>query len=453
MAIKRSQLLLKAGEEHDRCIQPGRRFSLFVAILWLCISGVTAQAQFVRIGPFDFGASADLDLIYSTNVEGVRPGATDKEMKDYYAVASFNLASSSTSFRNSAIDLSTGITVERHLRRADLDTTSDPFGQGQIDTAFELGRYTLRLNLANQTTFEEKEGTYTPSGSRNKRDVRTVTDYGAELEWKRNDLTVAGGATGSRERHREDEFKVADQNKYSTYLNGDWQFSERLGLNFAYKREKTDLINVEDSCDGWDEKTTVGLEFMILERPHLTYTLGAEKSKVQDEEIGWEPTHTLTLDDHFEFSPRTRLSGNVSYKYADKYADDEVALTCNAVLENELSRTAQQSLRVSKQPAGTFGSTEKTDVTSVDYVFRKDDLFIYNLNFTFNASYKHNRPMGEGAGEIEDITRVSPELSWNRAVSRKINRTLSYLYRWEHSSLESENLTEHRVTLSYTYTF
>lgn len=443
----------KISEEQNPCFQPGGRFSLFVAILWVCISGVSAQAQFIRIGPFDFGAGADLDLVYSTNVEGVRPGATDKEMKDYYAVASFNLASSSASFRNSSIDLSTGITVERHLRRTDLDTTSDPFGQGQIDTAFELGRYTLRLNLANQTTFEEKEGTYTPSGSRNKRDVRTATDYGAELQWKRNELTVAGGASGSRERHREDEFKVADQNKYTAYLNGDWQFSQRLGLNFAYKRDKTDLVHVEDSYSGWDEKTTIGLESMILERPHLTYTLGAERSKVQDEEIDWEPTHTFTLDDHFEFSPRTRLTGNISYKYTDRYADDEIALTCNVVLDNEFSRTAQQSLRVSKQPAGTFGSTEKTDMTSVEYLLRKDDLFIYNLNFTFSASYKHNRPMGEGAGEIENITRLTPELSWSRAVSRKINRTLSYLYLWEHSNLESENLTEHRVTFSYTYTF
>lgn len=420
------------------------------------LPGVAAHAQFIRIGPFDFEATAEMDGIYSTNVEGVRPDTTNKEMKDYYIIASFDLTSTVNLFRNSVIDLSTGVTVEKHARRDDLDTLSEPFGYGRLDTAFEFGRYTLRLNLANETTSETKDDTYVPSGVKKTRDVSNVTDYGAELEWKRNDLTIVGGYNGSRERHQDEQFKVGDQNTYESYLNADWQFSERLGLHYAYTRDKTELLNVTDSFSGWDEKHTVGLEFEILERPYFTYTLGMEKSSVQGETIDWEPTHTLAVDDQLEFSKTLRLKGNVSYKYADKYAADEIALTCEVTLEQDITGTAQQSLSLTKQPAGTFGSTEKTDVTAVDYIFRKNDLFIYNLNFTFDASYTRNEPMDDDStdtAEPENVTKIKPGFSWDRAVSRKIKRSIEYSYTWEHSNLESENLTEHRVTLSYSYTF
>lgn len=427
--------------------------NLLVAVLLFGLPGVAAHAQFIRIGPFDFGAVAKVDAIYTTNVDGVRPDATDKEMKDYYATASFDLTSAVALFRNSKVDLSAGVTVEKHARRDDLDTLSEPFGRERIDTEFEFGRYTLRLNLANETTTATKEDTYVPSDIQKKRDVSNVTDYGAELEWKRNDFTIIGGFDGSKTRHQDDEFKTDDQDKMSYSLTADWQFSERLGLSYAYKREQNKLINDPESYSGWDERHTVGLEFEILERPYLTYTLGAEQSKVQGETINWEPTHTLTLDDHVDFGRTLRLNGNVSYKYAQKYAADEIALNCNVALEHDMSRTAQQSLTLIKQPAGTFGSTEKTDVTSLEYAFRKNDLFIYDLNFTFNASYAHNKPMGDDASEPENITKVEPGLAWDRKISRKVTRSLAYLYSWEHSNLLSENLTEHRVTLSYTYTF
>lgn len=418
-----------------------------------CLPGVAAHAQFIRIGPFDFEARAGLAGIYTTNVDGVRPDATDKEMKDYYAVASFDLTSSTTMFRNSKVDLSTGVTVEKHAKRSDLDTLSEPFGVGRIDTEFEFGRYTLRLNLAHDVTTETREDTYEPSSVKKKRDIQHITDYGAELGWQRNDLKVLTSVNGSKTRHDDAAYQIDDQDTMDYVFSADWQFSERLGLSYAYKRNKTEMINQPESYSGWDERNNVGLTFEILERPHFTYTLGAEQSSVQGETIDWEPTHTFTLDDHIDFSQRTRLRGNVSYKYAQKYAADEIALTCDVVLENDLSHTAHQSLTLSKQPAGTFGSTEKTDVTSVGYDFQKKDLFIYNLNFTFAASYKHNRPIGEGSGEIENVTIVTPQLSYDRAVSRKINRSLAYQYHWEHSNLQSENLTEHRVTLKYTYTF
>ena len=434
-----------------------------------CLPGITAHAQFIRIGPFDFGASTKLGGVYTTNVDGARPDATDKEMEDYYATASFDLTSVANFFKDSSIDLGMGMTIERHANRKDLDaTTSDPFGRGRIDTEFQFGRYVLRLNLASDTTLAEKEGTYVPMSSTTSRDVNTVTDYGAELEWQRNDLTVAAGFNGSMERHQDAQFKSGDQNTYASYLNADWQFSKRLGLSYAYKRDKTEILNGPTNSPSeagapstWDERHTVGLTFEILERPNFTYTLGAEQSAVQGETINWEPTHTFALNDELELSKTLRLSGDIQYKYAQKLAADEVALTGNLTLDNEVSRTVRQSLAMNKEPANTFGSTTKTDVTGVDYTFTKDDLFIYNLTFTFAVGFTYNKPMDTPQSEAQGETLGGPEGIWtydvglahDRALSRKLNRTLGYTYHYEKSDLIAENLAEHRVTLDFTYTF
>lgn len=430
----------------------GAGFRGLFVLAFFCLSGAAANAQFIRIGPFDFAATAGLDLIYTTNVDGVRPDQTTKEMEDYYAVASFDLTSTTTIFKDSKLDLSTGISIEKHARRDDLDTLSEPFGRGRVDTEFNFGRYTLRLNAGSETTTETREDTYVPTDIKKKRDVNTITDYGADLEWQRNDLTLRAGAGGSMERHREQEFKVGDQDTYSWSLGADWQFTERVGLIYTFDRDKQDLINQPDSYKGWDEKQSIGLEMEVWERPHFTYTLALEESTVQGDTIDWQWTHTFAVDDGIDLSRTLRLSGRVSYKYAQEYQTDEIALTGDIKLDHELSSTAKHSLSLNKEAAGVFGSTQKIDVTGLDYAFTKRDLFIYNLNFTFNASFTRNKPI-EGDGETEDVTVISPELSWERAVSRKLTRSLAYVYDWEHSTLFSEDLTEHRVTLSYTYTF
>ena len=437
------------------CLRPGAGARIAVAAAALLFLPCTiTHAQFIRIGPFDFGATAKLGGVYTTNVDDVRPSGTTKEMKDYYATAAFDLASSDTLFQNFTVDLSTGVTVERHARRKDLDTTSDPFGRGRIDTEFQFGRYTLRLNLASDTTFAERQGTYVPSGSNSTRDVNTVTDYGAELEWKRNDLTVVGSFDGSRERHRDAQFRSGDQNTYSGSLNADWQFSKRLALSYAYKREMTELLNgPTNSFSGWNERHTVGLTFEILERPNILYTLGAEQSSVQGEKINWEPTHTLALRDGLDLTKTLRLTGDAQYKYARRLASDEIAFTCKLGLENEVSRTVHQSLSLTKEPANTFGSTAMTDVTAVDYDLTKKDLFIYNLTFSFDVGFANNKPMGAALGETESVWTYDVSLAHDRALSRKLNRKLAYTYHCEKSSLIDENLVEHRVTLDFTYTF
>jgi hypothetical protein len=128
---------------------------------------------------------------------------------------------------------------------------------------------------------------------------------------------------------------------------------------------------------------------------------------------------------------------------------------------------------MNKQPANTFGSTTKTDVTGVNYSLTKQDLFIYNLTFVFSVGYTYNKPMetaatettteqqsegvtgepGEPTASAESIWSYDVSLTHDRALSRKLHRSLGYTYHFEKSSLNPENLTEHDVTLDFTYTF
>lgn len=67
--------------------------------------------------------------------------------------------------------------------------------------------------------------------------------------------------------------------------------------------------------------------------------------------------------------------------------------------------------------------------------------------------WSQNKPMGEGAGPTEETTSYTAGLSHSTAVSRRLNRNVSYEYRWSKSNLDDEPVLEHRVTLGFTFTF
>jgi hypothetical protein len=61
--------------------------------------------------------------------------------------------------------------------------------------------------------------------------------------------------------------------------------------------------------------------------------------------------------------------------------------------------------------------------------------------------------MGVDAGDPEKTWTYTGDLTWTRKVSRKMERAISYRYRRESSDVEDEDLQEHRVTVSYIYSF
>lgn len=426
-------------------------FLLVVALL-LLLPGV-ASAQFLRIGPFDFTAKATLGGVYTTNVEQERESEATEERQDYYIITGLDLASRAEMSPSTALDIETGISIEEHANRKDLNDASDPFGRFRLSSMTELGRYTLNAFGGFERTSESSEDTYDPEG-RKKRDVRDESEYGAGLKWERGGLTVEGTFDFTSERHADEEYQDADQDEQTLNLMANWRIMKDLGVSYTMERTKTDILNDPDSDAGWESTETVSLDWLlpILKRPSLTYSLGLEKEDTDEEKGEWEPIHTLNLSDMWDLSPVLKLSVSAMYSYEQNPEENDISFTCMASLEHDIGRTAMQMLSVTKEPVSTLGSTAETDNTAVHYNFTKRDLFVYNLTWTVDVDYSLDEPL-DSAEESETTWTYGMGLTHSRALTRKIERQLAYRYDREDSSLEDEILDEHRVTLSYVYTF
>ena len=418
--------------------------------LFLILCGKPAMAQFLRVGPFDFYGSADLEGVYSSNVEQERPSEATAERTDYYYVVGLDLSSKATLAPRTTLSLKTGISVEQHEKRPDLNNSSNPFGLLELSSMTELGHYTLNLDASYERTSESADDKYVPGG-RKKRDVSDKYDFAVDLEWKREALKFGLGYSFSRERHDDEEFKDGDEDEYKLTFSALWNMTRRVSLSYDYEHDKDITVNDPECYKGWDDKHNIGLEFMLLERPNLTYTFGYEKEEDEGEPGEWEQTHTLMVADSWEFSRTLRASLNASYKHEEQEESNDVAFQYGGMLEHDISRTARHILSVSQEPVDTLGSTADTKKTTVGYLFTKSDLFIYNLNLTAGVTYERDVPKEEGETEKKWTYDVS--LEYVRALTRKLQRTLEYAYHREDSNLEDEILDEHRVTLSFDYTF
>lgn len=479
-----------------------------VAVSALLLSAPASPAQFLRLGPFDLAADATLDLIYSTNVEQERASDAKEaghDTEDYYYVVGLDLNSLAAMAPSTTLTLDTGISVEQHANRPDLDNSSNPFGRLSLLSVSELGHYRFDGYGRVRREIDYHEDTYVPGG-RTQRDVSDTWEYGLAAGWDRNSVRFAAGYDFSAERHQEPEFQDADQDETTMTLEAGWKPMKNLGFRYDFERTRTEFISErleakgegdtagsgepEEEEDGeivplataqpadeeaWRDTETIALDWLlpIIKRPSLTYSLGLEKEDTTEEQGTWEPTHTLTLDDTWDIkTPQAALSISVlaAYNYEVNPEENDISFTYGLRLVHDLSGTANHSLLLSREPVDTFASTADTDTTTVHYNFTKRDLFIYNLTLSLDIEWERNEPLGEeqavtiveeesvlvipaAQDQVETIWTYAVTLSYSRAVTRKLRRTIEYAFDYEDSSLETEMLDEHRVTLSYIYTF
>jgi hypothetical protein len=427
-----------------------------VGVILFGLGGSVASAQFLRIGPFEFDASVSLEGIYTSNVDEMRPDAYKDglAMEDFYTVASLDLTSDAPLGPNLSVAIDLGIEVEKHLNRDDLDTYifKNPLGNLNLSTTARPGHYQIDLNIRQEATYEKAENVFTPSAE-SQRTLRHETDAGASIRWERGRLSWGADFGYSMTRYQDSEFQYGDGDTYSSGFNASWTFSKRLELSYDYTTDKEDLINQPDTYKGWNYQHQIDLRFMVLDRPKFYYALGAETARSQGEVIDWQPTHTFTLSDSIDFSKTVNLQADAEYKYAQTYAVDEIGFTCGLILDHEISRTASETLALTRAPAGTFGSTLKTDTSTVRYGFQKLDLFVYNLNFGTFLEFSRNKQKDVEEFQSEEIWRFETSFTHSRNISRKLKRSLQYRFSQERSNLLSEDLVEHRVTLNFTYTY
>lgn len=425
--------------------------SLLAAVL-LALLPSAASAQFLRLGVLTADLAWSEELVYSSNIDGVRESEAREDMEDYYLASTLTLTLKADITRELKLSSDIELVNEKHFIRTDLDehTLSDPFGQLDLDLNFKTGRLELNAYASHEATYEENEGQYAGPAAE-ERVFHHLTSYGLRLAWQRRQLSWYGYAEASHDRYQEEEFQEDDSDEYSFGTGARWQVNRRISLTYDYEQSQKILINQDDAYDGWDHTQTVGADFLVLKRPNLTYTFALEEESSQGEEIEWQPTHTVTISDSWQLQPSVRASADASYTYKEEKAENDVSFTYGAGVEHQVSRTLRHSLSATREPVDTLGSTADTDSTTVDYSLNKTDLFIYNLVLAFNAGYSHDEPLGDG--DVEDTWSWDVSLTHSRRLTRKLNRSLSYEYTWEDSSLENEPLEEHRVTLTFTYTF
>lgn len=422
------------------------------------LSAPCAFSQFLQLGPFAFEAETEVKGIYTTNVEQERPSETDDEREDFYGVWRIGLSSSADLSRFLSVTADTGLGIEKHWNRPDLDNSEEPFSRAAVEALLELSRYTMYGRARYERTAESQESVYIPGG-RKQRDVRDETEMAAGATWEFAGLYLSGEYEYTTERHDAEEFRDADQNETTvdsliSYTPWDW-----ITVEYENERTRTDLL-IEPGSGEWEETETfrVIINYLqeILKRPQLSYAIGIEKEDEDGEEGEWELIHTFSLSDEAELSRSLRYRVGAQYTHEDQEEETDISFIYSGQIEHDISDTARHAFYFSREPVETLGSTEETDNTTYGYSFEKNDLFIYDVTLQAGVSYEIDKPLvefGEEQVETEMTWIYTVSLDYTKELTTKLARSLAYEFSHETSNLETESLTEHRVTLSYLYRF
>lgn len=439
-----------------RSLRLGLLLALATCVL---VSPRTAVGQFMRIGPFDLDVNTSLEYIYTTNVDGNRKSEAELEQTDHYIVWTLGALFSGPTTPTAELTLDTSMSVEKHFVRDDLDTSSDPFGNILLTHDLELGRFELPtvLQFRRENT-QDDDGTtrvFIP-GQRKERIVQDTREIRQGINWQRDPFRFNSNLGYSQTRYQEAEFQVGDEDNYNADFGITWDVfrwggERRLSTFYNYSQDKTDLINQPDA-DGsgeWSRSQALGLTLQILTRPNFTYSFAYQK----DDEEDWRYTHTFELADAWELSPTMLVDARATYTIDEQPRDDDIAFTYSVGIDHQIGDTLRHSLRMTREPVNTFGSTTDTDSTTWRYDLSKSELFFANLTFNFSVSHEINKPQGANAGPTEESTTYTAGLTHSAALSRRLNRSFGYLYSYETSNLESEPIEEHRITLGLSFTF
>lgn len=417
------------------------------------LAGVSASGQVLRIGGFDFNSTARLQGVYTTNVERERPSQSVESREDYYVLTGIDLSSVKETGPGSRMDLRTGLTVEKHFIRDDLDNSSSPFGQLSLRVEQDFGHLRAYGAAGYQKLSDSNNDRFSPDGRGRTRDPRTESHYGGGAELAKGPLTMSGFYDFRQERHDEAQFLNRDLDETRYDYQAIWKFSERFKPGYHFDTTESAYPN-EPASDTKEVNHRFLLPFRVLERPGLEYTFIWQKEDRGDgREVAWEPRHMVSLQDQRDLSQSVKFNYSVVYDNEKSAEQDDVQFTYRVGLTHEISRTAEHSISMERQPVETFGTTMKSDITRYRYSLRKRDLFVYNLNMEAYAELEEAVPMGDSAQETQEIMRYTVTLNHRRPLTRKLMRNWEYAFYQEDNSTISDTLAEHRLTLSYEYDF
>ena len=413
----------------------------------------SADAQFLRLGPFEFSAQAGLDLIYSSNVEGERPSEAERQRQDYYMVYSLDLTSTPLMGPRTRLALNAGYSKEKYYERSDLDVDLGSLG---ISFVTDFSPLTLSGGYEWERDTEYEDEIFIPQGKpRAKRRVGNTTTYDAAADFDSRHLLFGVSYEFTEERFEKEEYAEDEKDERKIIPYVEVLIDDYVGVRYEVENTVTDFINDdEDETEETTEKITIITDqlFGLLERPKVTYSIGIQREYEDGETDGWELVHTLDVSDKWDFSPTLSLDAFARYNYEQDPEEDDITLEYGVVLKNQLSSRTSHEASARRKPVETLGSTEETDETEYGYKISIKDILIRDLAMNAGVTYTISRP-ADSDEETEKIWDYLFEVVHTKEINANLRRTLSYAFTREDSNLEEELLDEHKVTLSFSYRF
>lgn len=453
-----------------------------------------ALGQTFRLGPFNMNMIGNVDLAYDSNVDDI---AEEEESKpgyarsDFYWMPRLTISSEQVPMRPSTtLNLSASVAYQYYFERLDLNTETY-----NLMANFQTTHPRLKLNGTASAVYdiESMEHEYVPGGS--KRDPMLTHMANLAASWQYRRLRLESAASFTRERHDYEEYWEGDNDETVLSVGGYLEAMAKLSLNASWQKTVTTFILEDQTTDeevlswganwnlfSWggpyytwentrtvvrpsadetdDTEITFGISGSIpvefLRRPKITYSIGYQYEEVTDPngEVTrtWEPVHTITVADEYPITKTVLLTGNATW--SDDVDADEVEFTYNIQLSQQIGPRANHSLSFTQEPRPTFGSTSDTETTTYGYSLSIGDLVFYNLTFSCGATYEESTPLGVMDAKTEKTTNLTAGLSHTRPLTRKLDRTLSYVYTWEESNFDEMGPTiKHLVTYGLAYRF
>ncbi|MCB1068740.1 MAG: hypothetical protein KDL31_00195 [Kiritimatiellae bacterium] len=410
----------------------------------------------MRLGPFDFDAKTGLEGIYTTNVDEVRPSEATAEMEDYYAIWSFDLFSTTAFNPNTKVQLDTGISIEKHANRPDLDNSESPFGRFLLRFDTDLNRFVVYGEVSYEKSSDSQtlDDIFIPEGyPRKGRRIGSTLDYLGGVDWSYDRYSAGASYEYSEERYDDEDYKDGEKDEatYSYYFSID--LLQNLAIGYEFEHKETAYINDTPPETIIEETQTINLDWdlQLVKRPRVTYTLAIEnEEKSTTAPSDWQLTHTVRVEDDWNFAQNLAFGYYASYEYKQEYTADEIAFLYGATLDHQINALASQRFSAERQPVETFGSTDETDETTLSYLLEIKDIFIPDLKFSGGITHTISVPVD---GPTERTWEYDVTFAHSRSLTRNLSRVLAYNYSLEQSNFYDEDLEVHEVSLSLVYTF
>ena len=161
-------------------------------------------------------------------------------------------------------------------------------------------------------------------------------------------------------RHDKEEFKIVHQDRLTYTASAYWDVLTLGSLFYTWEKKLTTLTETDEETDETTQTfgVTGAIPVEILRRPQLSYSFGIsyedETIDPGEREKRWEPTHTVTAMDEFQFSKSLRLSASATWEKS--MDEDEVTFIYDVMLEQLLGPRARHAVTFSQEPRSTRGS-------------------------------------------------------------------------------------------------